>query len=156
MKKATRRKKRYARIDVLAFVLQGVRPATESDLDTLRVRELSSLEAFVQGRADLQEWKDMSDMLNLCETVAGTYNDGPTLEVCRQAQAALVSVAGRYQATGSMGLAGPSLQALRTLYAYHDAQRTQMTRGDYERFIAKTRDRIRSKAPGVVDISEVL
>jgi hypothetical protein len=46
-------------------------------------------------------------------------------------------------------MSGPAIQAIRDLIEYHQLQRTSISRGEYERYIRKTADRIRSKHPSL-------
>ena len=55
----------------------------------------------------------------------------------------------RHHRTGRMGLSGPAIQAMRDLAEYHDLQRTSISRGEYEKWIVKTRNRIVSLHPSL-------
>lgn len=90
--------------------------------------------------------------------IEGMANDGigpEVLEACKHAQEAMLGAAKRYELTKRMGLTGEGLQAVRELYEYHDLQRTSISLGEYEKSITKTMNRVRSKAPGVIEIATV-
>lgn len=55
-------------------------------------------------------------------------------------------------ATGRMGTTGTGLQAFRGLFEVHDLQRSSVQRSDYEKLIAKSMSRIRTKAKEVVEL----
>ncbi len=134
----------WAKIDPIKYVIDGVQITPESALAHTRLRELAAIEAFRTGVATLQEWADANAMLSLCETMARGGIGPEALDACERTEAALIDAASRYERTGKMGIDGPGLRALRDLYEYHDIQRTSISRGEYERWIKKTRDMIRS------------
>lgn len=73
----------------------------------------------------------------------------PIQHAIDRAQAGLSDAHDRFKATGRMGLSGPAIQAMRDLAEYHDLQRQSISRGEYERWIRKTADRIRSAHPSL-------
>ncbi len=119
------------------------------------MRELSAIQALTRGNAGVQDWKDLADMLNLCETMARGGVGPEALESCETAQRALVETAKRYEATKKLGITAEGLRALRDVFEYHDLQRQSVSRGQYEKWVAKTHARIRSGAPEAVDIREI-
>ena len=156
MKKHTKRKVYPLITDVMAYVKQGVSPTPETYLDKLRARELSAIESLSKGKGGINDWRDVTDMLNIAETM-GKCGIGPeVLPVCEQAQAELLAAAKRFELTRRMGLSATGLAAIRELFAYHDAQRTAITRGEYERAIQTTVNRVRSHAGEVVDVADVV
>lgn len=145
----------WSLVNPINHVLEGREVAGGKKLNMLRLRELAAIEAFRTGKATMQEWCDLVAMLNIAE---GMANDGigpEVLEACKHAQEAMVGAAKRYELTKRMGLTGEGLQAVRELYEYHDLQRTSISLGDYEKAIKKTMNRVRSKAPEVIEIGTV-
>lgn len=155
MKKQCRRKV-WARINPLAYVLEGIQPASGERLDKLRTLELSSLEAFRTGKAVVKDWEHLTNMMNIAENMAANGVGIEVLEVCQEAAGHLVEAARRYTSTRRMGLTGPALTCLRNLYEYHDLQRTSISLAEYERHIKDTKNRIASKAPEVLDALKVV
>ena len=156
MKKHTKRKVYGLIYDPMAYVTAGVSPTSDTQLDKLRARELSAIELLAKGSGGISEWRDVTDMLNIAETM-GKCGIGPeVLPVCEQAQAELLAAAKRFELTRRMGLTATGLTAIRELFAYHDAQRTAITRGEYERAIQTTVNRVRSHAGEVVDVADVV
>jgi hypothetical protein len=143
------RRKVWPLVNATAHAISGATMIPESDLDRLRIRELSALEAFAKGNATPSDFRDLCDMLNLAETMAQSGIGPEVMPACESAQAALLEAKDRYERTHRLGLSGPGLTALRGLYEFHDLQRTSVDRSTYERAIAKTRNRIRSAHPGV-------
>lgn len=146
MRKACRRK-HYALMNPITLAISGATISSESDLDKLRMRELSAIESFAKGVGTPQDFRDLCDMLNLAETM-GLDGIGPeALPVCADVQTELLAAKERYEAIGRMALTGSGLRNLRTLYDMHDQQRTAVDRSCYERAIARTRNKIRSQHP---------
>lgn len=141
------RRKHYPLVNPIITAIEGAAISADNLLDRLRLVELSALDAFTTGRATVADWKSIADLLNVAETMA-RYGVGPeVLEACERVQDGLSEARERHERTGRMGLSGPAIQAVRDLIEYHDLQRTSISRGEYERLIQKTRDRIRSAHP---------
>lgn len=149
MSRKRTRRKHFALVNPIEHAIAGAAITDGSLLDKLRVRELSAIEAFRTGRATAQEWRDLADLLNICETLA-TDGIGPeAMEPCQRAQDALGEAHRRLQEHGRLAMTGPELQALRDAYDYADLQRISISRLRYEQAIKRTADRIRSSHPSV-------
>lgn len=151
MRKRTVRR-HYELVNPITFAIEGAAPISEDKKNTLRLRELAAIEAFARGRATIQEWRDINSMHSVAETMAKAGKGVEVLEVCRIAQEHLIDAARRFESTGKMGFTGPGLEAIRELFRFHDLQRSSVILRDYENFIQKAIDKIRSKAPDVVQI----
>jgi len=149
------KRKVWALVNPITHATEGASYTPESLLDKLRIRELSAIEAFRSGRAGLQEWSDVTAMLNLAETMAKGGVGPEALQSCTTMQEELIAAAKRFERTGKMGVSGIGLATMRDLYEFHDLQRQSITRGEYDRWIKKTSDTMRSKAPGVVDVADL-
>jgi hypothetical protein len=100
----------------------------------------------------VQDWRTLVDVLNLSE-VMGKAGLGPeVLPVCAKAQEALHKAAMRYQETKRMGLDGPGIQAIRDLIEYADLQQASISRSEFEKYVLKTRNYIKSNSDRVVEI----
>lgn len=142
-------RKHYPLVNVVSLAISGATITRESDLDQLRMRELSAIECFAKGVAGPHDFRDIADMLNLSETMAEQGIEPEAKEAVQTAQSALLAAKARFDAGGSLTLTAAGLTALRALYGWHDAQRTAIDRRTYEAAIAKTRNRIRSAHPSV-------
>ena len=143
------RRKVWALIDPIAHAIAGAAITDTASLDKLRMLELSAIEAFAKGHATREDWRALADMLNLCETL-GRDGIGPeALEPCTQAQEALGHAHARHKAGKPLLFTGPELQAVRDSFAYHDLQRTSISRSQYEQAITKTANRIKSAHPSL-------
>lgn len=151
MRKRTMRK-HYALVNPIQHAMEGAAITSGTDLDKLRMIELQALDAFRTGAAGLREWYEIESMMNVAETMA-KHGIGVEVEsICMQAQTHLLDSAKRFERIGRMGATGPALQCWSDLYEYHDLQRNSVARSVYEEMIRKTTDRVRSKAPGVIEI----
>lgn len=151
MKKHCKRKV-WALVNPITHAMEGASVAPKSRLDELRMLELSATEAFAKGRATLRDFESIVSMLNLCQHMAQTGIGPEALEACARAEDAAKDAAGRMERTGKLGLTGPGLQAFRDVFAFHDLQRTAITLGQYEAAIKKTIARLRSHAPGTIEL----
>lgn len=74
------------------------------------------------------------------------------LPACARAQEHLIDAARRFERTGKMGTTGPGLTSFRELYEFHDLQRQSVSRSEYEKAIKNATNRLRSRAPEVVEL----
>jgi hypothetical protein len=151
MRKSTKRK-HYALLNPIRHALLGAGITQDYLLNKLRLTELSALDAMAKGKGTLQDWRELTDMMNISEVMAMQGIGAEVLPHCKQAQEALEQAALRYQSTMRMGLSGTGINALREVFEYHDLQRRSIARSVYEKMIIKTRQRIQSKAKEVVEI----
>lgn len=151
MRKQTKRKV-WKLIDPIRHAILGAGITQEHLLDKLRMTELASLEAMTKGYGTVQDWQELTDMMNISEVMAIEGIGPEVLPYCKDAQNALEQAALRYQTTMRMGLSGAGINALREVFEYHDLQRRSIPRSLYEKMIIKTKQRIQSKAKEVVEI----
>ena len=149
MRKQTKRKF-WKLIDPIRHAILGAGITQDHLLDKLRLTELASLDAMTRGLGTLQDWQELTDMMNISEVMALDGVGPEVLPHCQQAQNALEQAALRYQSTMRMGLSGTGINALRDVFEYHDLQRRSISRSDYEKYIIKTQQRIMSRAKEVV------
>jgi hypothetical protein len=148
MKKACRRR-HYALVDPIRTAMEGAGITQDGPLDKLRLLELSAIESFAKGQATPSDWRAVSDFLNIAEVMARGGVGPEALSACLAVDAALEDAHRRYVATGRLGMTGPQLLALRELHEWHDLQRKSIARSEYERWIQRTANLIRSAHPSV-------
>ena len=151
MRKQTRRKV-YRLVNPISYAIEGATITPEDILDKLRQRELTSIEAFRMGQADLADWKMINDMANLCEVMAKSGIGPEALEAAERTHEYLLEAYHRYNKTQRMGTSGLGLVAFRDCYEYHDLQRQSISRSVYEQMLMKTMNQIRSKSPDVLEL----
>ena len=152
MRKQTKRKY-WALINPLVHALEGATIAPRDKLDKLRLTEYSALDSITKGHGTIQDWHTLTQVLNLSETMArhGIGRD-EVLPVCEKAQKALHEAALRYQKTNKLGLTGEGIKAIRELIQYADLQQSSISRSEFEKYIEKTRNYIKSNNHNVVEI----
>lgn len=151
-RKSTRRK-HYQLINAVAHAIQGAGITPDTALSSLRTRELGAIDAFVRGSATLGDWSDVNAMLSLAETMARAgIGREEVLPACAEAQTHLIEAARRYEKIKKMGTTGPGLESFRELFRWHDIQRTSVSRAEYEQAIQTTVNRLKSRAPEVVEL----
>lgn len=151
MRKRTKRKM-WNLLDPIAHAIVGAAITPRKTLDKLRFLEYSALDAITKGHGTVQDWRTLVDVLNLSEVMAKGGLGPEVLPVCAQAQEALHKAAMRYQETMRMGLDGPGIQAIRELIEYADLQQASISRAEFEMYVKKTRDYIKSNSDRVVEI----
>ena len=150
-RKKTKRK-HWNLIDPTVHAIVGASITQRDKLDKLRMLEYSALEAITKGQGTVADWRTLVDVLNLCEMM-GKHGVGPeVLPICEKAQESLHKAAMRYQETLRMGLDGEGIKACRDLIEYADLQQGSISRSEFERYIQKTKDHIRSNSNLVVEI----
>lgn len=151
MRKRTKRKV-WALLDPIAHGIIGASITPRKTLDKLRFTEYAALDAITKGLGTVQDWRTLVDVLNLAE-IMGKSGVGPeVLPICQKAQDSLHKAAMRYQETMRMGLDGVGIQAIRDLLEYADLQQSSVSRAEFERYVQKTKDYIRSNGNLVVEI----
>ena len=151
MRKQVKRKV-WALLNPIKHSIEGACITDRDKLDKLRVMEYSALEAITKGMGTIQDWHTLTEVLNLSETMARAGVGPEVLPVCETAQKALHEAALRFQKTGKLGLTGEGIQSVRELIQYADLQQSSISRSEFERYIQKTRDYIKSNNHNVVEI----
>ncbi len=151
-RKKTKRK-HWNLIDPLTHAITGAAITQRDKLDKLRMLEYSALEAITKGSGTVADWRTLVDVLNLSEMM-GKGGIGPeVLPICEIAQASLHKAAIRYQETLQMGLDGQGIKAIRELIEYADLQQSSIPRSEFEKYIMKTKNYIKSHGDKVVEIT---
>ena len=153
MRKRTKRKV-WALIDPTQHAIIGASITHREKLDKLRMLEYSALEAMTKGHGTVTDWRTLVDVLNLSEMMArnGIGKD-EVMPICQKAQDALHQAAERYQSTLKMVLSGEGIQAIRDLIEYADLQQSSISRSEFEKYIQKTINFIKSNNDLVVEIT---
>jgi hypothetical protein len=151
MRKKTKRKV-WNLIDPLTHAIVGAAITQRDKLDQLRLLEYSALDAMTKGSGTIQDWRTLVDVLNLSEMMARGGVGPEVLPVCQKAQDSLHKSALRYEDTKKMGLDGQGIVAIRELIEYADLQQSSISRSEFEKYIKKTKNYIKSHGDKVVEI----
>jgi hypothetical protein len=151
MRKRTKRKI-WNLIDPITHAIVGASITHRERLDKLRLLEYSALEAITKGSGTISDWRTLVDVLNLSEMM-GKGGIGPeVLPICQKAQDALHKAAMHYQKTLRLVLDYQGIEALRELIEYADLQQSSIPRSEFEKYIQKTKNYIKSHGDKVVEI----
>jgi len=150
-KKRTKRK-HWNLIDPVTHAIVGASITPRQTLDKLRFLEYAALDAITKGMGTVQDWRTLVDVLNLSEVMAKDGIGPEVLPICQKAQDGLHKAAMRYQETMRMGLDGLGIQAIRELIEYADLQQGSITRSEFEKYVMKTKNYIKSNGDRVVEI----
>jgi len=153
MRKRTKRKVIWNLVNPIGHALVGASITPRHILDKLRMTELAALESMTKGQGTVQDWRILTDLLNLSEMMGRSGVGAEVLPVCEKAQEGLHKAAIRYQETLTMGLDGVTIQAIRDLIEYADLQQGSIHRSEFEKFVAKTRNYIKGNGHRVVEIT---
>jgi hypothetical protein len=151
MRKKTKRKV-WNLIDPLTHAIVGASITQRDKLNQLRLLEYSALDAMTKGSGTIQDWRTLVDVLNLSEMMARGGVGPEVLPVCQKAQDSLHKAALRYEDTKKMGLDGQGIVAIRELIEYADLQQSSISRSEFEKYIKKTKNYIKSHGDKVVEI----
>ena len=151
MRKRCKRKV-YQKVNPIEYAIVGASITDPKSLDRLRLGELSALEAMRMGHGTVEDWRVLTDMLNIASTFIRHGIGAEAKDDLDKAQESLLNAARRYEKTKRMGLDGQGIKSLQNLYEYHDLQRTSVPRSVYEDMIEKTANYIRSHGNEVVEI----
>jgi len=152
MRKRTIRKQ-WVLLNPITYALEGASITQRDKLDKLRVMEYSALDAITKGKGTVTDWHTLTEVLNLSETMARAGVGPEVLPICEKAQEALHEAALRYQKTFKMGLTGEGIKAVRELIAFADLQQSSISRSEFEKYIQKTRNYIKSNNDRVLEIT---
>lgn len=134
MKKRTKRKVRPL-LNPLHLAMTRVRGLSDGVLCDLRLMELSSIDAIATGIGDQKDISMLSGMAKLSEMMAGQGIGVEGLQVAIDAQVAIESIVERQNRLGKVGASMAELDALRSAFEVHDAQRQMLSHGEYEKFL---------------------
>jgi hypothetical protein len=152
MSRKKTKRKHWALLDCVSHAIVGAAITHRDKLDKLRLLEYSALDAITRGQGTVQDWRTLVDVLNLSETMGRAGVGAEVLPVCKKAQDSLHKAAMRFQETKKMGLDGQGIQAIRDLIEYADLQQSSIPRSEFEKYIQKTKDYIKSHGDKVVEI----
>jgi hypothetical protein len=146
------KRKHWPLVNTILHASEGAAVIEDKQLLTLRNRELSAIYQFETHTATLQEFSDMCAMLGVAETMAKEGIGAEVLPACELAQAALIKLKTRFEKWHKFDAQKSEVQALRELYEWHDLQRKSVSRSEYDRMIKLATNRMKNRAPGVVEI----
>ena len=153
MRKRTKRKIWSTDINPVAHAIAGAAITTQDVLDKLRMAEYSSLDSLIRGEGTTAHWQVIANTLNVAQCMADEGIGPEVLPYCEKVQKALIKAAEYYGKTRRLVLDAEGIKSIRELIEYADLQQKSISRAEFERFIEKTRNRIRSGHRDVYEIT---
>lgn len=151
MRKKCKRKV-WNKINPIEHAISGASLIPESLQEKKRLRELSAIDAFARGMANVHDMQLMSDMSNISEQLALSGFGPEALEAVKRHEEALVKVARRAEENGEYSATADEVKAFRDVQEYYDLQRQVITRAQWEQAFDKAKRRSLSGAPGIVKL----
>jgi len=147
------KRKHYELVDTIAMAIDGARITTDDKLDLLKAHEANMINSIVQCNENaLYAYKELCQILGVSETMARNGIGPEVLAACKVAESALIKLKQRFEKWHKWDITDQELHAIKELFEWHHLQRTSISRGEYERFLKTAVNRMRSRAPEVIEI----
>lgn len=148
------RRKIYALVDPIQYAITGARITPRAKLDSLLLRELSSLDCIANGTGSIHHWHYLRVLNNIAQEMI-IMGIGPEAYYATQRlEKELIAAALRYDKTKRMGLSGPGIVAAREVIDWHDAQRSVISLSKYEEAIRRTISK--EKSGQLLDVGDII
>lgn len=147
MRKRSKYKPKGVRLDVMAYVKQGMAPMTEHHdaVMALRIRNHAALAAITQGKATRDDIDTLIAAVNMTEALAMNGLGRDWRPEITAAQEAILTMTRRGIPLGDKFVfTGPELQAVNLAMEVHDAQIDQASVADLEKALAKVQQEIKA------------
>ena len=147
MKKRSKYKPKGVRIDVVNWVIAGLKPISEvgDALVTLKAKNHSALTEITQGRGNRDQIDVLIDAMNMCEAYAVHGKGIDWIPEINQAQEAVFKMAKRGIEKGRFLFTGEEMKAVNLAMDVHDAQLEQSSVQELEKMIDYVTEQIRLK-----------
>lgn len=147
MKKRSKYKPKGVRIDVVNWVIAGLKPISEvgDALVTLKAKNHSALTEITQGRGNRDQIDVLIAAMNMCEAYAVHGKGIDWIPEINQAQEAVFKMAKRGIEKGRFLFTGEEMKAVNLAMDVHDAQLEQSSVQELEKMIDYVTEQIRLK-----------
>lgn len=147
MKKKSKYRPKGVRLDVVNWVLAGMKPISECGdaLTILKSKNHSALTEVVQGRGNHDQIDILIAAMNMTEAYAVHGKGIDWMPEIRQAQDALFNMALRGVETGRFVFRGPEMQAVNLAMDIHDQQLEESSVKELEKITDYVDHQIRHK-----------
>jgi hypothetical protein len=136
-------------VNPIQWAMEGVALPSAEQIAQLRLRELSSLEALRSGSGTLEDVKDLTDVMNLCETLVSMGIGPEALPSIGRAHEAILAIKKRLDTWGKLQVLPAEVDALAEVQAYLDLQRQSVDRSTILKATKLCFNRIRGAHPSV-------
>jgi hypothetical protein len=151
MKKKCKRKV-YPMINTIAHSIEGACITEDAHLELLKAHELKMIDALLSGNDGLSGYYGLCELLGCAETMAKAGIGPEVLEPCANAQAVLIKLHTRFKRWNKWDITPSEKQTLIDLMEWHHLQRTSLARSEYESYLKLAINKMRSRAPGVIEL----
>ena len=151
MKKTCKRQV-YPMINTIAHSIEGACITEDAHLELLKAHELKMIDALLSGNDGLSGYYGLCELLGCAETMAKAGIGPEVLEPCANAQAVLIKLHTRFKRWNKWDITPSEKQTLIDLMEWHHLQRTSLARSEYESYLKLAINKMRSRAPGVIEL----
>jgi len=150
MKKKCNRKV-YRLINTIAHAIEGACITDDERLELLKAHELKMIDAL-SGDDGLSGYYGLCELLGCAEIMAKAGIGLEVLEPCANAQAVLIKLHTRFKRWNKWDITQVEKHTLIDLMEWHNLQRTSVARSEYERYLKLATNKMRGRAPGVIEL----
>ena len=156
MRKRSKYRPKEVRLDVMTWVINGMRPVTDAtdEILTLRIKNHMALDVLRTGGGGKSDMEIVIAALNMTEALARLRIGSELSDQIRAGQDALYALAQRGARLGRFVFTGPELQAVNLAMEIHDAQIDVCTIAELERAVEIVKQELRSKRMRVIEMKE--
>lgn len=156
MRKRSKYRPKGVRLDVMTWVINGMRPVTDAadEILTLRIKNHMAMDTLRKGGGTKAEMDIVIAALNMTEALARLRIGGELADQIRAGQDALYTLAKRGANIGRFIFTGPELQAVNLAMEIHDAQLDVCTIAELEKAVEIVKQELRHKRMRVVEVKE--
>ncbi|CAB4198217.1 hypothetical protein UFOVP1309_60 [uncultured Caudovirales phage] len=147
------RRKHYPLVNPIDTAIDGARISNPDLIEKVRDIERQMIQAIVGNTSNgLFAYKGLCEVLGVAETMARNGIGPEVLPACEAAQMSLIKLKTRFEKWGKWDITPTELHTLNELIEWHDLQRQSISRGEYEKFLKNATNRMRSRAPKVIEV----
>lgn len=154
MRKRSKYKPKGVRLDVMAWIKQGMQPmASHPESITLKLKNHAAMDELVKGRGTRDHCDIIICALNMTEALSMLRIGDDYRQDISAGQDALLSMCRRGLERDRFLFTGPELQAVNTAMEVHDAQLDACTVAELERAIDIVKQTVRDKKARVIEVA---
>jgi len=152
MRKRSSYRPKGVRLDVMAWIKQGMQPmATHPEAITLKLRNHAAMDELVKGRGTRDHCDAVIAALNMTEALALLRIGDEYRQDINAGQDAMLAMCRRGLERGRFLFTGPELVAINLAMEIHDAQLEACTIAELEKALDIVQKTIRAKKARVIE-----
>lgn len=155
MRKRSKYKPKGVRLDVMAWIKQGMQPmASHPEAINLKLKNHAAMDELVKGRGTRDHCDIVIAVLNMTEALALLRIGDEYRQDISAAQDAMLTMCRRGFERGRFLFNGPELLAVNTAMEIHDAQLEVCTLAELEKATDIVVQTVRNKKARVIEVTE--